>query len=1123
MRAGAKGKNGVGTSSAGMASDVLHAANASDGVAIIRLPARAVRRLGTDFDVAGQLLELPDTTPINSGLADIQLAEVTRLGHRDQFARPYDWENLIPLLKQREELLWIVAKRQGGYRLFLGLKTNEGVLSDRQAVVQRRKHFEVVCDCFARRAFPESRLTLLADEQANGLLNDVAGGMAADMTCITGVPSPKRLEREQMSQERDEEQRPFAGLNDVLESLTEEHDFTLVFTLARASHKNVQDVFEDCANARTELSPFLKQEINASRTVSTDTHTDVSSGESESSTVQRSPNALRKTLNFVLGVDAPSDGTFGAHPQASVQRGTNRGVSSGWSEGVQDTRGMGATINNASLEFLDKTLALTMEHLQKASGTGGFFGSVLIYAVTREASARVAGVICATLSGVHSHIRPMTALPFVGPQAGFQLTCNLPVHEYLDRVGADIQILNCDQAGTLLLLPDAELPGCSLKRSVFYGRPQLQNQIGGTQIGDIAFYGRTLSQPDDAVDDRTSLRLSPRDLCSHVLIVGTTGSGKTERAVHLLNNLPRDEFQIIVLETAKKTYRNKLWRGEDPLIYTMGDSAHRPLRINPFFFEPGTGLKRHVSVLADAIAELLPVENLIGPKLRQAVEQCYEHCGWNVETGRFCGVGKPSYPDMILFNHYVDRVCESLKDYGPEVRANYRGALLNRAAIFVDAVYQDLFAVDGNRCFEDMFPCDTIIEMEEMPPSEINMPAFVISIILERLRAHLSQQSQRQGIGTGRSVLLVIEEAHNILHRRHEQPASEHEAGRGKRLIEQVVRLLQEGRGLGLGVMVVDQSAQYLADAVIANTNTKIVHRQEDGNEVEVIGESLGLPERDWEDMQKLEDGECIVKTKAAPRPVKLSPIPLRRLRAPRKWDPFAVSSNTPDYREAESRLQRALRPMVEDSHVSLIEVFAESLCWDCDLMRFVIGRTLITTGRQEWLGMVSRIRDMRDVHLAIHAMAVVSEERNAFIRMLAGWFPLSSPRSPISDAPDEPSQTRDTFEGMGREALGFVERTAWDRRANDQRSEYHFEWSGRVASALSSEVRRRFGEPGICGSGLEWLKLTDRYWSHFRPLLLHEYARATGQIVTVPDKGWGVGEATPQGFLAQGGRSAWS
>ena len=164
---------------------------------------------------------------------------------------------------------------------------------------------------------------------------------------------------------------------------------------------------------------------------------------------------------------------------------------------------------------------------------------------------------------------------------------------------------------------------------------------------------------------------------------------------------------------------------------------------------------------------------------------------------------------------------------------------------------------------------------------------------------------------------------------------------------------------------------------------------------------------------------------------------------------------------------------------------------------------------------MVSRIREMRDVHLAIHAMAVVPQDRDAFVRMLAEWCSIPCPGVAIADAKGVPSQAMLTKEIMFREAMCFVERTAWDRCGGVQRGEYHYEWSQRVASALSSEVRRRSGETDVCGLGLEWLKLTDRYWSHFRPLLLHEYARATGQIVGVPAKGWGVGEAVSKGFLA--------
>ena len=53
----------------------------------------------------GSLENLPESVAINPGMADIQLVQVTQLGHRDKFPRPYDWENLIPMLHPNEELL----------------------------------------------------------------------------------------------------------------------------------------------------------------------------------------------------------------------------------------------------------------------------------------------------------------------------------------------------------------------------------------------------------------------------------------------------------------------------------------------------------------------------------------------------------------------------------------------------------------------------------------------------------------------------------------------------------------------------------------------------------------------------------------------------------------------------------------------------------------------------------------------------------------------------------------------------------------------------------------------------------------------------------------------------------
>ncbi|MEI6610714.1 MAG: DUF87 domain-containing protein [Deltaproteobacteria bacterium] len=665
------------------------------------------------FAIPGDIKDQTTGTPLNPGLADIQLAKIEQIGHRDKFPRPYDWENLVPLLLPGEELLWIIEKRGQDFSIYLGLKKNERQIDGVHVVRERRKHFEVLCNHFARRSFPESHIILLEPEHVLFFLKKTYTDYNDGVTCVTGIPSPKAINEETIYEERDEQTRPFASLNDVLEPLIEEDQFTIVFCVGRANGLQVLEKLQAKAELRNDIAPLIKQEVNISKTDTNEHHEEQTGGIVDGTSSQDSPNIVKKLLQFLTGADERG---WGRRPALGKQHSTNTGWSKGESHSTTVDTGMGFTAFNATLDFIDKALELSMRHLQQAMGAGGFFGSSMIYAAEEQSRNRIARSMCATLAGSHSYLRPMQGLPFNGPNATFHLRSNWAVHEVMDELGVDVEILNPEQAGRLLLLPEAELPGMKLKKNVFYGRPSVE-QKKGIKLGDMAFFQKTitdqLKQPDlKAEEDHSFYLAENNDLCSHVLIVGTTGSGKTERAVSILNKLDSKKFQIIVLETAKKTYRDKLRRGDEkPHIYTLGVSSQRPFRINPFYFDPGTSLKRHVSILSDAMSELLPVEALIGPKLREAIERCYAECGWNIETDTYTGKGFTRYPDMILFNSEVYKICSTFEDYGPEVKGNYKGALLNRARIFIDDLYQDIFAFDGNKTFSELFPGDTIIEM----------------------------------------------------------------------------------------------------------------------------------------------------------------------------------------------------------------------------------------------------------------------------------------------------------------------------------------------------------------------------------------------------------------------------
>lgn len=824
-------------------------------------------------NIQGDLSTQPSARAVVPGLNDIQLAEVSRIGQRGEFIQPHDWENLLPTLPPGRELLWIIRKEQDQFYFYLGQKESGDVLRSPESARQRRQDFISVVNHYGRRAFPESRLRQLDNQATSQVLDDIEEGGRSHLTAVTGVPSPKIIEKDSVFGDRDIKRRPYASLNDVLEPFIDEDAFTLVFSVSKASRDELENELRVASKIRSQLRPLIEGE-NSRTEGEQKNNVEVTGGaknKGESATESR--NIAARLVQFMTGAkDARGESVFGRGAPVTYQRGETSNWSRQESTGSQWSQSETTHWFNAHYKLIDEFMERRIQHLTQAIGTGAYRSYVAVYSGTEHQGRRIGKTLSATLGGAHSHLQPFQTISYGGNYADFPLRYCSPGHSFLPNV----PLLDAEQACQLLLMPDAELPGLSLKKAVFYGRSPGKSSRKKVseqtiRLGNSAFHEPTMRTGEH---NSVAVKISREDILSHLLIAGTTGSGKTMRTIDILKNLSPDDFHIIAIETAKKTYRRYLKRGKkEPTVYSLGGSSGERFRINPFYFDPGSNLKKHVSVLADALNDLLPVEALIGPKLREAVLRCYTNSGWDIESGTFSGEGEPIYPTMIEFNREIAQVCDQL-GYSAEINQNYRGALFGRSRLFIDDLYQDLFIFDGEEKFDDIFGQDTILELDDLPPSEINMPAFVTSLVLQRLRAHCERRRRDAGRAARPPFyLVVIEEAHNILHRRLEENQDPRQTGGSRHLLTQVVRLLQEGRDLGIGVMVVDQSPESLADAVRKNTNTKIVHRIVDGGETEIIGKSLGLPEEDWPDLTDLGTGECIVGLKEGGKPIKLAPI----------------------------------------------------------------------------------------------------------------------------------------------------------------------------------------------------------------------------------------------------------
>lgn len=951
--------------------------------------------LGLGSDDA-ELVLSPETRSLDlhPWLLDCVAVQVNCLGHQDEFPRAWDWENVLTLLEPGEELLYVLDHVCGdgvqtgrAFTLWLAVRFPQRQELSAGDLDRRRKRARMIVSQFQRQAFPGSDVRWVDPGDLQRLLGFSTGGEQR-CVCVSGLPSPRDLEDDRRETDRANATRNYQSLNDVAESLVDLRcDYRIAFVIKRVEADSLKLRLGLATQLRDEIHPHVRGTVQAGGSRGTNTSTSTSQADSTNKS-ETSTTGITMGLSAGGSVGVPLFFGVQASLNASMTYSTSSTDGKSWTRTESSTSGTSSEKNwsesqerlRSMLELADRSLERSIAALHEAHGTGGYRWSAFILADGTNADL-IGGALVGVLAGSRTKDYPFNRFTVRG--AGADLF--LGNASLLDLVEEAAPILPLPRACEALLLPEAELPGVRLRRNVFLGRTCSPPDDGQPRVGlgPDAFSALAGEEHPDFIE------IPHRDLFRHILVAGTTGSGKTTRVVEILNNLEDDRLNVIVFETAKRTYRKRLQRAgrPAPLVYSLGssrdvpESRYRPLRLNPFFFEIGTSLKRHIAVLSDALAELMPTEAMIAPLMRKAVEASYVERGWDIERGLPVRDQSVSWPSVLDFAAHVRQVAQTL-NYGPEVTANYRGALESRAALFVDATFQDIFAHGGNVPIDELFPVgrDAIVEVEDLPPSEVDIRAFVMTLLLNRLRAvqaargsqpPASESSpglleaspmpsepdrehatplrrvlvkylhplgqykkadlkrllesgdvlvngvvasngdyglfQRDRVVVGgvlvwpridrlasssptrypvlsettrrefpvqvkagpRRWLVVVEEAHNVLDRSFEvrRPADESNAGRT--LLRCIDRLLQEGREMELGVMVIDQSPTSLARSVISNTGTKIVMRLEDGAEMEEIGRAIGLEEEAWKKLGYLQEGEAIIKASFMDAPVK--------------------------------------------------------------------------------------------------------------------------------------------------------------------------------------------------------------------------------------------------------------
>ena len=394
---------------------------------------------------------------------------------------------------------------------------------------------------------------------------------------------------------------------------------------------------------------------------------------------------------------------------------------------------------------------------------------------------------------------------------------------YLDNLNTEI---SSDNADNLLAPPPAE------------------NVRGEYPIGEIMYAGKKLYP----------FCLRENDWIKHVLIVGASGSGKTNLCFQVLKNFIHKNKPFLVLDW-KRNYRDIVTEsfGKDIRVYTVGRDV-APFRFNPLIPPPGTSPKTWLKKLIEIIAHATFVGEGVMYLLQKALDKTYN------DFGLYSNKPVVNYPTLKDLLNTIEHTDVKGRESG------WMSSTLRALGALTFGETGKTFNVRQQSNMVDLLSQQVILEMDSL--TNTDKIFLVESILLWIHHYRLSSPSQKR---EEFDHAIILEEAHHVIGK------DKSDLVGGESITDVIIREIRE---LGESVIIIDQCPSLLSLPARGNTWCTIVLNLKDSKDVNSAASALLLESSDKKILGRLDTGQAVTKIQGRwhkPFLINVPYIPIRK------------------------------------------------------------------------------------------------------------------------------------------------------------------------------------------------------------------------------------------------------